>query len=58
VGAETMRFCFCLLDSVCAGAKSSRSNLTTFVGGLERSSSAGKVGWWTTCRYSRTWVKL
>jgi integrase/recombinase XerD len=35
VGAETTRSYFCLRDSVCAGAKSSRSNLTTFVGGLE-----------------------
>jgi hypothetical protein len=35
---------FCLLDSACLGVKSSRSNLTTFVGGLERSSSAAKAG--------------
>ena len=58
MGAATMRSYFCLPDSVCAGAKSSRSNWTIFVGGLERSSSAAKAGWWTICRYSRTWAKL
>lgn len=34
----------------------SRSNWTTFVGGLERSSSAEKVEWWTICRCFQMWV--
>jgi hypothetical protein len=47
-----------LLDSGCARGKSSRSTWTIYAGGPARSSSTAKAGWWTTCRWYRTLVKL
>ena len=56
-GAGIMPCCSCWPDSASEPERWYRSNWTIFAGGLVRSSSAAKAGWWTTCLWSPTLVK-
>jgi hypothetical protein len=49
-GVVTTQFCFCWRDSVCAQAKSFRSNLVTSAGVQGNSLCTARAKWLSTCR--------